>query len=118
MTSPLPNERATRDIDAVVSKILRDLGTPEPPLRLELVRELLSLDRQYYSSTDTGVLQEVVHRIRVGAKQAIKRPSLLLDLVRTRKLSALWIPDRRRILIDSELPPNTDGTRRTRLVTA
>jgi hypothetical protein len=100
----LPNERSARDIDAAVSKILRDLDDPEPPLRLELVREALSLDRQYYSASDTGVLQEVVHRLRVGAKQAIKRPGLLLDVVRNRKLNALWIPDRRRILIDQDLP--------------
>jgi hypothetical protein len=99
-----PNNRAARDIDAAVAKVLRDLGNPEPPLRLELVRELLSLDRQYYSAADTGLLHDVVHRIRVGAKQAFMRPGLLLDVVRTRKLNALWIPDRRRILLDSDLP--------------
>ena len=104
MSTQLPNDRAARDIDAAVARVLRDLGNPEPPLRLELVRELLALDRQYYSANDTGLLQEVVHRIRVGAKQAIMRPSLLLDVVRTRKLNALWIPDRRRILINSDLP--------------
>lgn len=104
MAHSLPNERSARDIDAAVSKILRDLGNPEPPLRLELVRELLRLDRQYYSATDAGVLQEAIHRLRVGAKQAIMRPGLLLDVVRTRKLNALWIPDRRRILLDADLP--------------
>lgn len=93
-----------RDIDAIVGKILHDLDNPEPPLRLELVRELLRLDQQYYSSTETGVLQETVHRLRVAGQQLIHRPTLLLDVVRTRRLSALWIPDRRRILIDTELP--------------
>jgi hypothetical protein len=102
--TPVLNVRAARDIDRAVAKVLRDLGDPEPPLRLELVRELLSLDRQYYSSSDTGALQEALHRLRVGAKQVIRRPGLLLDIVRKRELSALWIPDRRRILIDSELP--------------
>lgn len=93
-----------RDIDMAVGKILRDLDNPEPPLRLEPVRELLRLDRQYYSSTETGVLQETVHRLRVAGQQLIHRPTLLLEVVQKRKLSALWIPDRRRILIDSELP--------------
>jgi hypothetical protein len=102
--TPVLNLRAARDIDTAVAKVLRGLGDPEPPLRLELVRELLSLDRQYYSSSDTGALQEALHRLRVGAKQVILRPGLLLDIVRKRELSALWIPDRRRILIDSELP--------------
>ena len=105
VASILPNERAARDIDAMVAKVLRDLADPDPPLQLEHVRELLRLDRQFYSSVDTRVLEEVVHRLRVGMKQVMKRPGLLLDVVKSRKLSALWIPDRRRILIDSEAPP-------------
>ena len=98
------DERTARDIDRVVAKVLRDLENPEPPLRLELVREVLSLDRAYYSSTDTSVLEETVHRLLMAGKQLIKRPTLLLDVVRKRKLSALWAPDRRRILLDAEVP--------------
>ncbi|HST60497.1 MAG TPA: ImmA/IrrE family metallo-endopeptidase [Longimicrobium sp.] len=98
------DERTARDIDAVVSKLLRDLGNPGPPVQLDLIREVLALDRKYYSSSDTSLLEETIHRIRVGAKQAIQRPGLLLDIIRHRKLSALWVPDRRRILIDAELP--------------
>jgi Zn-dependent peptidase ImmA (M78 family) len=98
------DERTARDIDAVVSKLLRDLGDPAPPLRLEVVREALALDRRYYSSTDSSVLEGVIHRLRVGTMQVSKRPGLLLDIVRHRKLSALWVPDRRRILIDAEIP--------------
>jgi Zn-dependent peptidase ImmA (M78 family) len=105
MTAPyFLDERTARDIDAVISKVLRDLGNPGPPLQLDLVREALALDRRYYSSSDTSVLEETIHRIRVGAKQTIQRPGLLLDIIRHRKLSALWVPDHRRILIDSELP--------------
>ena len=37
-------------IDRRVDKILRDLGNPEPPLRLEDVRELLRLDLGYYQT--------------------------------------------------------------------
>jgi hypothetical protein len=40
------------DIDELVAKVLRDLGNPEPPLRLAVVRDLLTLDLKYYSSTD------------------------------------------------------------------
>ena len=36
-------EKSRRDIARQVSKLLHDLGDPEPPLRLELVRELLKL---------------------------------------------------------------------------
>lgn len=73
-------------------------------MRLELVRELLRLDRQYYSATDQHVLQETIHRLKVAGKQLIERPTLLLEVVKKRKLSALWIPDRKRILLDRELP--------------
>ena len=103
----LPNrflsERTAADIDARVSKILRDLDDPAPPLRLEIVRELLRLDRAYYSSSNTGVLLETVHRLKVAGKQVINRPWLLWDVVKKLDLKAIWVPDRKRILIDSEL---------------
>ena len=98
------DERTARDIDKRVAKILRDLDDPEPPLQLDLVRELLRLDRQYYSVADTGAISETVHRLMVAGKQIIARPALLIEAVRKWELKALWVPDRRRILIDSELP--------------
>lgn len=98
-------ERTVRDIDKRVTKILKDLGHPEPPLRLEVVRELLRLDLAYYSSSDQRVLTETIHRLMVAGKQVFQRPGLLLDAVRKLELKALWIPDRKRILIDKELPP-------------
>jgi hypothetical protein len=104
VTNLLLSERTARDIDGQVEKVLSDLGQPEPPLRLEVVRELLHLDRAYYSTGETGVLQETVHRIRVAGKQVLRRPSLLLDVVRKCDIKALWLPDRKRILIDAELP--------------
>jgi hypothetical protein len=97
-------ERERDDIDAQVEKVLRGLGNPEPPLVLDDVRELLRLDRQYYSSTDDSALREFVSKVKVGAKQLLLRPTLLLDVVRKASLSALWVPDRQRILIDTELP--------------
>lgn len=97
-------EREQADINAQVDKILRGLGIAEPPIRLEDVRELLRLDRKFYSTTDDSVLHEVISRIRVAAKQIILRPTILVDVVRKAKLSALWIPDRKRILIDGDLP--------------
>ncbi len=98
-------ERTVRDIDRRVLKILKDLGDPVPPLRLEVVRELLRLDLAYYSSSNQGILAETIHRLKVAGKQVIDRPALLVDAVRKLELKALWIPDRQRILIDEELPP-------------
>jgi hypothetical protein len=40
------------DIRLQVEKILRGLGNPSPPLNLDDVRELLELDRRYFSSAE------------------------------------------------------------------
>ena len=95
---------AAQDIGDQIDKVLRGLGNPEPPLNLVDVRELLKLDRQFYSTTNTSWLRESVSKIKVGAKQLAMRPALILDVVSRAGLKALWIPDRKRILINEELP--------------
>jgi len=92
------------DIDEQVEKILRGLGHPEPPLRLEEVRELLNLDRQFYTTNDTGVLAETFSRLTVAGKQVLARPMLLVDAIKKWEFKALYLPDRKRILIDEAVP--------------
>jgi IrrE N-terminal-like domain len=92
------------DIDAQVEKILRGLGSPPPPLTLDDVRALLKLDRHYYSSRDTGAVREVASRIYVAGKQILSNPMLLWEAIRKADLKALYVPDRRRILIDADQP--------------
>lgn len=92
------------DIRRIVGKILRDLGDPEPPLRLADVRTLLELDLGYYSSANTTLLQDVAHRMKVAGKQVLSRPMLLVEAITKSKLSALWVPDNKRILIDETVP--------------
>lgn len=104
MRNVFVSDRTARDIDGQVAKILRDLGDPEPPLHLDTVRELLRLDRHYYTSTQDGVLREVSHRLLVAGKQILARPTLLFDAIQKFDLKALLIPDRKRILIDASLP--------------
>lgn len=99
------SELTRRDIDQQVTKVLRGLGNPPPPLSLADVRALLELDLKYYSSREHGVLAETVSRVKIGAHQIWKRPTLLIDAVRKLSLKALWVPDRKRILIDSDEPP-------------
>jgi Zn-dependent peptidase ImmA (M78 family) len=94
----------TADIDAQVAKVLRGLGSPEPPLDLDVVRELLKLDRDYYSSDDDGLLREAVSRLKVAGLQVLKRPTLLKEAIRSWNLKALYLPDQKRILIDQALP--------------
>ncbi|MGH7138249.1 MAG: hypothetical protein ACREHD_21055 [Pirellulales bacterium] len=97
MQNTFLRERTSADIDAQVAKILRGLGEPRPPLRLEDVRELLRLDRQYYSSREDGPLREFVHRLKVSGKQIVLRPTLIIDVVKKFSLKALYPPDRKRI---------------------
>ncbi len=91
------SQGTTQSIDEGVQKVLADLGNPEPPLELSVVRELLNLDLAYYSSTDQGVLQETVHRIKMAGKQIVKRPTLIFDAIKKFDLKALWLPDGKRI---------------------
>lgn len=92
------------DIDTAVRRVLKDLGNPEPPLRLEDVRELLRLDKGFYSANDDGAIREVVHKLKLAGKQVVARPSLLKDVILKFNLRALFLPDRKRILINADLP--------------
>ena len=92
------------DIDRRVERVLRGLGNPDPPLCLEDVRELLQLDREFFTADNPGVLNEVISRMRVAGIQVVKRPTLLIDAIRKSSLKALYLPDRKRILLDETLP--------------
>jgi Zn-dependent peptidase ImmA (M78 family) len=96
--------RTIADIDGQVAKVLRGLGNPEPPVDLRLVRELLKLDRGYYSTTDDSLLRETFSRMKIAGIQVLKRPTILRDAVRTLSLKALYLPDQKRILLDQDLP--------------
>ncbi|MBF0333004.1 MAG: ImmA/IrrE family metallo-endopeptidase [Alphaproteobacteria bacterium] len=104
MRNIIISNRTARDIDEQVAKVLKGLGDPEPPLDLRLVRELLRLDKQYYSSSASGPLAEKISRLKVAGKQVIERPTLLFEAIRKLDLKALYLPDRKRILLDKNLP--------------
>jgi IrrE N-terminal-like domain len=97
-------DRTAAEIDRQVAKILRGLGNPKPPLHLEDARALLDLDLQYYSSSDDGALREFIHNLRVAGKQIVLRPTILLDAIKRFDLHALYLPDRKRILLDEAQP--------------
>jgi hypothetical protein len=96
--------RTISDIDGQVAKVLQGLGNPEPPIDLRLVRELLKLDRGYYSTTDDSLLRETLSRLKVAGRQVLLRPTILRDAVRSLSLKALYLPDQKRILLDKDLP--------------
>lgn len=97
--------RTIADINGQVAKILRGLDNPEPPIDLRVVRDLLKLNRGYYSTTDDSLLREVFSRMKVAGLQVLKRPTVLRDAVQTLSLKALYLPDQKRILLDKDLPP-------------
>ena len=92
------------EIEKLVDRVHKNLGRIDGAIALAEVRELLSLDLHYYTADDPYLLQEVVHKVRVGTKQLIRRPALLLEAIKKFDLKALILPDRKRILIDSNLP--------------
>ncbi|MHB8390256.1 MAG: hypothetical protein ACYDBH_11840, partial [Acidobacteriaceae bacterium] len=105
MIAPQVGEPEKREIHDQVGRILRDLGYPEPPLKLADVRALLSLDSQYYSSSDPGLVTELSHRFTLLARKTI--PDLgkhLLAALSKSRLCAFWVPDTARILVDSDVP--------------
>ena len=91
-------------INKQIAKVHRGLGDPTPPLDLQQVYTLLKLDSQFYKTTEDGIFRESVSRIRVGIIQVFNRPTLLFEAIKELNLKALYIPDKRRILIDAELP--------------
>lgn len=97
-------EYEASDIEAIVSRLLKDLGDPEPPLDLALVRRQLELDLRYYSSNDIGLFDEVAHRLKIAGRQLFDKPTALFDAIRKAGLSALWLPSSKRIMIDKAVP--------------
>lgn len=105
MERVLVGDLERREIRTQVDRILRDLGRPEPPLVLADVRALLSLDLQYYSSTDPGLVAELTHRFTLFAKKGL--PDLgnhLIAALAKSRLCAFWVPESSRILVDSDVP--------------
>src|SRR5258708_4214584 len=91
-------------MDRHIARVLREIGNPEPPLDLSLVRQAIKLDMDYYQSDSEGVLATLCHRIKVAGLQLFERPTLIADVVKNLELRALYLPDRRRILIDQTIP--------------
>lgn len=101
--TPIGDHEA-EDLRRFVERVLRDVGNPEPPLDLRIIREALRLDLQFFSLEDPSLLQRAAHKFRVGTKQVIARPRLIIDAVRKANISGIFEPDEKRILIDSDAP--------------
>ena len=105
MNGEQAGEPERHDIRDQIDRILRDLGNPEPPIKLKNVRSLLSLDLEYYSSSDPGLVLELTHRFRLLARKTIPDLGRHLHLALSKsKLCAFWVPDQSRIMIDGDVP--------------
>jgi hypothetical protein len=91
-------------IEARVDRILRELGNPPPPLKLEDVRALLQLNREYFTGDDDSLISRALSRLKIGTRQTIRRPTLLIDAIKKFELKALYLPDAKRIMIDRNVP--------------
>jgi Zn-dependent peptidase ImmA (M78 family) len=98
------DERTKQEIDGIVDRVHRDLKSKDDKIQLPDVRELLKLDLRYYSSSDPSLLDDVVHKMRIGAHQMLKVPGKLIEIITKFDLSAMFLPERRRILLDTNLP--------------
>jgi Zn-dependent peptidase ImmA (M78 family) len=97
-------QRIADQIDDQVEKVLRDLGYPEPPLKLDIVRDQLKLDLKYYGSEKDGFLNEVIHRAKLGAQQIANAPVAFWSAIKKWDLKAMFFPDRKQILLDETVP--------------
>jgi len=96
--------KTENDIDKRVERVLKTLGNPEPPLNLADVREILKLNLAFFHANDPGMASEVISKIRVATVQVYKRPTLIIDVIKSMSLKGLYLPDRKRILLDGSLP--------------
>ncbi|MEQ5840137.1 ImmA/IrrE family metallo-endopeptidase [Paraburkholderia acidicola] len=97
------DDATIEDIDGKVDRILLNVRGSGDLVRLEDVRGVLKLDLRYYSKTNPSTVDHVLHALKVGAKQVLKDPLLLVKAVTKFDLKALYVPETRKIYIDEGL---------------
>jgi len=90
-------------IEKHCERLHNDLGNPKPPVCLDAIRDLLRLDKTFYSLEDPSFLDHVFHVFSIAGKQVISQPTRLLAAWQQWNIKTLWIPDVRRILLDDSI---------------
>jgi hypothetical protein len=88
---------SAKEIDKLAAKVLREAGITRPPVKVEDLLEHLKVHREFYSLADPTLLQRLQHKVLV---KGIK----LVNVIKKIRLSAVWLPDEDRILVDEDLP--------------
>ncbi|XHC09215.1 hypothetical protein ABWH98_16925 [Labrenzia sp. ac12] len=104
---PIIDDYERSDINEHIARLLRDLGNPEPPLRLEVVRELQQLDLTYYSKSNLNLLDEMAHRAKMAGHSISSTAKSMRDVVNKFGLKGLLMLKEgdKRIFIDDEVVP-------------
>lgn len=95
--------KTAKDITGRVDRLLRGIGAARPPLSLPTVRNYLGLGLRFFSD-DPPAMRRTVSRIRIATLRTFRRPAIVAEAVRKFDLTALYLPEPRRILLDSGLP--------------
>lgn len=91
MLEPEIDPYAIPDIHERVDRLMRDLGWPEPPLRLEDVRALQQLDLTYYSKADLNLLDEMAHKARLAGNSIATSATKMVKVVQDHGLRGLLV---------------------------
>ena len=102
---PIIGDFERQDIHEHVARLLRDLGNPEPPLRLEVVRDLQKLDLTYYSKANLNLLDEIAHRARMAGNEITSSAKRMVDVVKQYGLRGMLMLKEgdKRIFIDDDV---------------
>lgn len=102
---PIVGKYEAIDINEHIDRLLRDLGYPEPPLRLEQVRDLQRLDLTYYAKSDLDLLDEMAHQATMAGAVIQSDAQTMLDVVNQADLKGLLLldDDKKKIYIDQEV---------------
>jgi Zn-dependent peptidase ImmA (M78 family) len=103
MLEPILKESIAQKIEKHCERLHNDLGNPEPPVSLDAIRELLRLDKTFYSLEDPSFLNHFLHKLMIAGKQVLTQPTRLLTALQKWDIKALWIPEKRRILLDDSI---------------
>lgn len=105
MEEPRIGSFEASDINDHVHRLLRDLGYPEPPLKLEEVRALQKLDLTYYSKSDLNMLDEIAHRTKMAGSTMMTSAKRMVEIVDKFALRGLLMlkEDEKKIFIDNQV---------------
>jgi Zn-dependent peptidase ImmA (M78 family) len=97
------SKRSAEDIEEHIDRVLKDMGHPEPPLKLEDVRDLLRLNLTYYTKEDLNLLDEIAHQTVMAGNLVMTKAKQMRDVIAKVGLKGLLLSEDRQIFIDDEV---------------